>query len=161
MMVRRKVVEIQSAQIILGAMVLGMLAFAGVAIFVRPQMEPADPGLGRTLLITLIALAVGELAAYLVLRMSVIRRLRASLGGQAGGPELERMVAGQVLSLTIIGAAMLEGCGLFGIVIYLVSGATVGLLAPALAIGGMALLLPTRERNARFVARITDEQTLR
>ena len=144
MQVRHKVVEIQSAQIILGAMVVGMLTFAGVAIFVRPQMEPADPGLARMLLITLLALAVGEVAAYMVLRMSVIRRLRASLAGQAAGPDLDRTVAEQVLSLTIIGAAMLEGCGLFGIVIYLVTGATVALLAPALAIGGMALLLPTR-----------------
>jgi hypothetical protein len=61
------------------------------------------------------------------------------------------------VSLRIIAAAMAEGFGLFGIVIFLVTGTAIALAAPVLALVILTRLVPTRDRISRFLAELSGQ----
>ena len=71
--------RLQALRIIIAVMLVGMLAFGGVAVaIVQAGSIPQNEGLGSTLLLVLGLLALGEMPAYVVLRQATIGRLRRS-----------------------------------------------------------------------------------
>lgn len=59
-------------------------------------------------------------------------------------------IAANFVTLTLISGSLAEGFGLFGAVIYLITGDSYALVAPAIALFLIARLLPIRDRLARF-----------
>ena len=126
-----------------------MAAFAVVAVAVEEQIAD-QTDLAPLLLLVLALLAMGDLVAYLVIRRSMMDRLRRLLDQ---GSEL----AGLAPSLTvlwIIPAAMAEGAGLLAIVIFLLTGYAVVLAAAAVALLILLGLFPTRDRAAQFLSHL-------
>lgn len=111
---------------------------------------PHDDGLGSTLLLVLPLLALGEMPAYVVLRQAAIARLRRSCADSSSDVERTTALLNGFVILTIIAGAMVEGLGLFGILIYLVSGKTLALLAPGVAIILLAAIFPSQEKARQF-----------
>lgn len=143
---------VRTLQIVVGAMTFGIIVFTGVAVFVAQSMTP-NTSLGSMLLPVLGLFAVGEFGAWMVLRQSLIRAARQSL--EACPPDERWMKLAAHLRVShLIPAAMAEGTGLFGVVVYMISGAMAALLAPGLAAVLLVVFFPTRDRIEQAVARL-------
>lgn len=128
------------------AMALGVVALSvGACVLRATGTIPADEGLGRTLALVVLALVLGAVPAYLAVRKVLLERARAA---REPGRELLRQgrVPPPLLALTIVGAALAEGVGLFGAITVLLGGPWVVLAAPVLAAGLILMQIPRRER---------------
>jgi hypothetical protein len=105
---------------------------------------------GRLLLVTLGLLAVAELPVYFLLRKQFLARARAT---RDEALELLRqgLTPGPLFSLTIVGAAMVEGLGLLGVLAVLLGAPLYALAAPALAVALILAQIPTRARLEQAV----------
>ncbi len=101
---------------------------------------------GNILLATLGMFMIAEVPAYVLVRRSLLAGLRQAPREQTGGGEPTQHEIKTFTTLTVVGAAMVESTGLFGIVTYMVSGSHVALLAPALGLLALGLQLPTRAK---------------
>ncbi len=135
---------LMALRIIIAAMLGGLAALTIVALFVDVAPAEGSPeGLDSTLLLVLGLFAVAELPAYLVVRHKTINDLRRSWANRSTEHQQTRALAGAFATITIIGAAMVEGLGLFGAVIYMLTGNGCGLIAPGLAAVVLLVLFPT------------------
>ncbi|HUU82368.1 MAG TPA: hypothetical protein VM243_02585 [Phycisphaerae bacterium] len=180
---------IRVLQIIVGAMIAGVVALLVIALLIGPQMESpagdADGAPPRTPVITYVAVACAAamLVASLVLPqlLTVVGRRRIAAGAHSsrrtgqGGPmftpaffkrtgDAGRLCAVLFMS-TIIGAAMLEGGALLGGVAYLVEGQQFALIAAVVLLFVLLLRFPTRSRAERWISeqaeRIQQERAFR
>jgi len=149
--------EMRTLGIVVGALIFGLASFLIVAILVDPtsgtrEAGTADP-LATRLLLALVAVGVAEIPLYLVLRGQILAQIRRQLGADgvaalapaeasASGPSVPRALSG----LVILGAALAEGFGLFGTVVYFVTRAGPALAAPVIAIPLLVFLYPTEAR---------------
>ncbi len=148
--------RLRVGRIIVGALIAGLTIFVVMVGVLRQRIEPAaNPEATRLLLLVLLALPVAELPAYLLVRTALLRRLRNSLSDQQATDSLRQSLAEQMLALSLLGSAMLEGFGLYGGVVCMITGEWTALIAPAIAILGLILCLPTEDRFARFESRVT------
>jgi len=137
--------QLLALKIIVGTLTLGQVVFGAVAIAIVSSQAPAvDSGLFAILMGVLVAIAVLELPGYWVIRRVELDRLRRSAEQDADGL-LVRLLA-SYSKLTIIAAAMVEGLGLFGTVIYLVTANAIGLVGPVLACLALCGMFPTRDK---------------
>ena len=142
--------SLQQLRIIVAALLFGVVSFAAVAMFlVQSGSFPTSPDLARVLMATLAALAVGATVAYRLVRQSFLGKLRAR-GGTGERPLAELLQPFQ--TLTLVGAALAEGCCLFALVIYLLTGLPVALVAAAVGVFALALFFPRRQRFQAFRA---------
>jgi len=148
---------IRYGRIILGVLALGLTVLAVVAGALGPVSEMHDAQMDGMLLLVLGLLALGEIPAYAIVRASMRARLQSEHEGQTPTEERVRSLAQAFLVTTLIPAAMLEGWGLFGGIIYLITGQWTALLAPIIAIIGIVLLLPSHDKFNRFVSDITGQ----
>jgi hypothetical protein len=138
--------SLRITSIILVALVAGIATFAGVVLFLRLSSErELDPAVGQLLLITLGLLAVAELPVYFLLRKQFLARVRA-MKAEALQLLLQDLTPQPLFSLTIVGAAMVEGLGLLGVMAVLLGAPLYALAAPALAILLILAQIPTRAR---------------
>lgn len=143
--------SLRSARIIPLAMGLGVLAITGGAVAVRLGGGiQGDPAVARTLTMVVVLLALGTLPVYLVLRRTFLARVR-----EQRAEALELLARDQappaLLSLTILGAALAEGTGIFGAVTVLLGGPWFVLAAPGLALALIVAQIPSRERLEALV----------
>jgi len=127
------------ARIVWFALLGGLVAFFVVATMVGPGFRGgghADPELGRFLTAVM---AVYTLVVVGLSRL-VPRLLKLAVApGQAA------------LTRTIVGSALCEGAGLFGVVVWLLSGSPVVLAPLLLALGGLLAWFPGDGRWAALV----------
>lgn len=149
---------LRTGQILIAALIFGMLSFAGVAAAMAGKISRPDPQLANMLFIVMGVLAVSELTAYhLLVRPIFIRQTRSQ--AQAIDPASRAaFIEPRYLNLTIIAGALAEGLGLLGAVTTLVTGRLEALAAPALAALALLIIIPTRDRLDRFVRAVTEEQ---
>src|ERR1043165_6398413 len=146
---------LQSAQVIVAALVLGIVIFAGVVIGLQSGggMKPPAAGLTGTLAAVLAALFVsGVVFALLVGRF--VTRANQKPREAYPAPAAELLVQPFVL-LTIIRAAMLEAPGLLGVVCLMLTGRLEMLIPTGACVIGMMLIFPTRGRFESFVAAVS------
>jgi hypothetical protein len=148
---------VRTLRIVVAAMMMGVLGLSVVAIFIGRQAEP-DPKMANVLLVVLAVIAVWELIAYVVIRASMLNRLRRRFAENPPAADPTAELIGNFNSLTIIGCAMPEGLGLFGSMIMLITGAWPALAAPVLALILLAWQLPSRDKIERFVSGVTGQQ---
>ena len=140
-----------STRIILGAMAMGVLAFAAVAAYLRATMKLAgDPSVPTLLAYVLVGIALSEVPAYLLLRKVFIERAR-----QQREESMEALRKGlaplPLATFTILAAALIEGPGLFGAVILILGAPWAVIAAPILSVALILLHMPTRERLEALV----------
>lgn len=145
---------VRITQILVAAMLGGMLAFSAVAAAIGPKSSPS-PDTARTLLLV----AAGILLVTSILGTAVIPRAfaaqaRARLRGAQ--PEDMPAIAYPLYQTScILRTAMLEGPGLLGAFIVLTHGSTLALAIPAAAAAILILTFPTNDRFARFIEQAT------
>ena len=146
-------------RIIIAAMSFGLLAFTVVVTVsvVTGAMEINDAP--ASIYLTILGMmAAGELVAYFVMRQATLKSTREKVESQTQEDQRELALVGGYAVLTIIGGAMVEGLGLFGAVIVLLTGRVEIAFAPGLAIVLlMILVFPTKAKAAGFVAAVTGE----
>ena len=146
-----RALPLRNARLIVLALVLGIVIFAGLVVFLRLSSDTAlNPEVGKLLLVVIGGLAVSNSVVYFLLRKSFVARAQEA---KAEALELLKQDAmpPQLFSLTIIGAALAEGVGLLGVVAVLLGAPWFALAAPAVAVVLMVAQLPTREKLERVV----------
>jgi peptidoglycan/LPS O-acetylase OafA/YrhL len=135
-------------KIILFALAAGVLMFAVVASVLGPVGGPAEEGaddsLGQTLLYALGAMALGVLPLAVVLRrwgFSRVEHRREEAIAEIDDGRIPQELAGAIL----VSAAAVESVGLFGCVVVLITGNMIALAAPAVAVVGILMSVPSEE----------------
>ena len=99
--------SLKSLQIIVLAMMAGVLVFAVIAVAIGSRNSP-QPELARLLMPILVLVGVVELPAYFVVRRASIASLRRSLEADPPADDPDARVMTTFATLTIIGSAMAE-----------------------------------------------------
>lgn len=142
---------LRSTQIVLLALSMGVLTFAGVVVFLRLTSSTAmDSGLSHLLLVTVGGLAVSEVVVYVLLR-----RLHVARAVAARAESLELLRQGRIPVslhvLALVGAALAEGAGILGVVALLLGAPWYALAVPAVAVALILIQVPTQARLERLV----------
>lgn len=134
---------IRSIRILHVALIGGIVLFASVAVLAG--LGTPDSNLALPLFIGLGALTVGVAVVQPLLRRQFLGSLAAR--HDAATDELRMgLLPPELASLSIVRAALVEGVGLFGVVVFMLTGQWAALAAPGLAIVLIAACIPTRER---------------
>ncbi len=139
-------------QMIVVAMVVGLVIFLVVAVLLSRNGGMMKPGEGETPIVTYVAVffaitAVG-VASFLP-KVIVGNRLRA-IAGMEPGEDAEQLIA--VFNSTfIIRAAVTEAPGLFLLVSYMVEGQQIALLLAIASIVLLAFMFPRRDAVAAWL----------
>ncbi|MCP4544832.1 MAG: hypothetical protein GY835_00020 [bacterium] len=143
-------------RIIIGAMIAALVLFGLTATFLVTSgtMTP-QPDLAVLLLGALAALAVSELAAYIVLRQAFIKNQQQAWRNRSRDEELAPDLLTPFTTLTIIGTAMAEALGLFGVVIFLLTSHLGGLAGAVVSLALLLRQLGVRDRFQDFVRAVT------
>ncbi len=146
-------------RVILLAITISIVAFGIVAVvLVTGGTFTTRPHLATPLLPVLGLTAAALIVVYLVVRRALIAGLRRAGASETATEVREAALVGRFQALTIIGGALAEAPSLFGIVVFLLTGQWMALLVPALGLGAVVLLIPSRDRLARFSAEVTGGQ---
>jgi len=139
---------VNQAQIIVFALIMGVVTFAVVAFFLGPVGGPLEDGEPDDALASIFpAILAGQgvvvVAGAFFMRGVLAKKVTGRLDGAR-----EEVAAGvmpaELLTATIISAALVESMGLLGCVGYLLEAKTVYLAAPMIAVALMAFWVPTR-----------------
>jgi hypothetical protein len=142
-----------TGRVIIGALILGLVAATGVMYALVASGHATPSASGSVLLLVLAVLWPSTLATSVVLSRAWVRQARADW--QQSGGDRESLLP-RFLALTILRGALLEGSGIFGAVVYMMTGQGAALLAPVLSAGLMlTMVFPTRERFEGFVRDVT------
>lgn len=148
--------RLQPLRLVVAAMSVGIIALVVVASVLvaggsaAQKPELASP-LGLALGISVIVAAV----AYTLMRNRIIAGLRQTYEEQSTPDDPATELAPRYAVITIIGAALAEGPSLLGGVVVLVTGQWTALVVPAVGLVVLALLFPSQDRFASFVAQAT------
>lgn len=146
----------RTIRLVVAAMATGVLAFGAMVVFmITGGVITTNPALANILLLTLAGLAFVEVVAYTMVRAICLDRARRAWNGAVADESSVDGVLSCFSTLTLIGAAMAEGFGLFGIVIFLLAGAWVAIAASALALLVIAIQFPSRARFTSFARNVT------
>jgi len=150
--------SLQNLRLIIPAMAMGVIVFAAIVVFlITSGGMNTDPEPANLLLLVLAALAVMELAAYVVIRKVMMGNLRRRWVGRPVEDVPPEELARGFQTLTLVGAALAEGFSLFGLVILLVTGNWLAIAASAIGLLLIALHFPTRDKLSRFAGNVTGQ----
>jgi hypothetical protein len=135
--------QLRSTQVVVLALVLGQVALAVVAGVLVTARGPLAQTPGPLLLGALAAVTCGAVGAALVLPARIAAAQRTAAGSAR---DADRVYS----TTTILRAAVLEGAGLFGAVVLLLTGMWPALLATAVSIGMVLVQSPSAGRREDF-----------
>lgn len=145
--------QLKTLGILVLAMMMGMLVFAGVSFFLHNSGRLEAKADMQVLLIPFFGLLAAEAVAMVVLR-NVLTGIAKKLHAKAETEERrEHVIRGSFATMTILFPAMIEGLALFGIVIHLLTGLHWMLAVAPVAAVAMLAFFPTRGRYASFARR--------
>jgi len=145
-------------RLLVAAMGGGMTIFAGIAVLlVKSGTMEGKRELAPVLLAILGLVAVTQIPVYTVIRRGIVSKARQTWDRDPSmdDPALELLPSYNML--TIIGGALAEGLGLFGTVVFLLTGSWPALAAPAIALLALAAVFPSPDRLNRFVTAVTGQ----
>lgn len=155
--ITRPIAAIRSAQIISLALVAGLVSFAMVVALLQQagSLTPSAGSRAGLLLAAAAAMWGASALAGTLLRRGMLASMRRSRDW-AALPEDDRraQLASPFATRSILWAALLEGPGLFGVVVLLMTGSVVALIPTFLSVCGILLDLPTPTRFERYVAAV-------
>lgn len=130
----------RNSMIIVGALMFGLLNFAGIALLVGRNAKPEGP-------VMLSYLGLGGATVMMVLRFVIpgLVTAAATRRSEDQTPEVFRQQLGTTYQTkTIIGNALLEGAGFFNCVAYIVTGSVLNIGAVAALLTIMAITFPSQ-----------------
>lgn len=147
--------RLKTLTIILGAMFIGIATLAVVFLVLKPPgpLLPSDSG-QQLLLAILAGMGLMESPVFFAVRamkLAQVRERMAAGGAEAAGVDLPQ----EYFTLTLIPAALAEGFGLFGAIVYLLSASPLALLAPVIGCMLIVALRPTRWKYDNFVESVS------
>ncbi|MEK6703445.1 MAG: hypothetical protein AABZ53_14385 [Planctomycetota bacterium] len=131
------------------------LAMGPISPTTTPGSSPgaAKPPLPETALYVFLgALGVGCVLAYFVQSGMCVKKSKELWNARTSDDEGHDAVARALMTTTILKAALVEGPGLFGAVLILLTGSLIGLAAPIVALLLLAVMLPARSRLESLMA---------
>lgn len=146
--------EITQLQIVTAAMMAGIITFGVVVLAIGSNVAQNDAQLREILLAVLCVLAAGQLFVYLVLRSVILAAAGRRFERERAGDDAEAQLLPPWRTLTLVRSAMVEGLGLFGLVIVLVTGTQVAFVAPVIALIVLAGGFPTRSRLTQLTVSV-------
>ena len=139
--------SLRSLQIITGALVAGVLAFTVISFVVPLDFGEGMEDFESIAGFVLPMLALSCAGGYVVIRKQMLARLRQRLEDKGfDGSSLPP----EYMGLTIVGAALAEGIGLFGVLAHWITGQPLFLFATVVAVGLMLLQIPTETKVLRI-----------
>jgi hypothetical protein len=145
-------------RLLLAAMGGGMVVFAGIAVLVvKSGSMDSRPALAPILLPILGLVAILELPVYATMRRGIVSKARQAWDRTPSSDDPAVELLPSYNMLTIIGGALAEGFGLFGTVVFLLTGSWPALAAPAIALVALAAVFPSQDRLNRFVTAVTGQ----
>lgn len=165
---------VRIAQILVFALLAGVIGLATVAVLIGPTSGPAvAPPAGAPagpagpfggldpLVMVMGLLMVGQVPVLTFLGVALARQAAGIASRHADEPEArERLLAGLWLNATILRAALAEGVGLFGGVILLLNGDRLALIGIGFALIVLVALIPTRGRLESWIQRAVNAAAL-
>jgi len=127
----------------MAAGVIGLMVVAFVLVANKPL--PKDEKLATILLAVMGFMALSDLPAYVLVRTTLRTKLRDTVR-QDTQPDPLMSVLRAYSTMTIIGAAMAEGLGLFGAVICLVTGHMLAVAGPIVTLAVLFALFPSVQK---------------
>jgi hypothetical protein len=154
---RAQIPTLNTIRIIVAALFLGVASFTGVlvALNLGGSMKPSGSPIQPEIFAAIVgALAFGAAIALPVIPNAIIRQ-NAVRYRAATTEDEKRAVALQTLSIsTIIKCALVEGVGLFGAVVFMLTGMWPILAAPVLAALVILSFLPSEGKIALLRERL-------
>lgn len=161
--------QLKSLQVIVVALMGGMLAFTGLATYMAltrgaamvPQQGATPPPGGAvsrsdpTMMLYVVSGAVSAMSivAFIVVGRLAVADVRKKAAGLSGDARERTAVQGMMVS-TIIRAAFAEGAGLLGAVVVLLTGTLYTLGAVVVATVLLMMLMPVRSRMESMLAEV-------
>ena len=147
--------ELSPLRLIIPTMAMGMIIFGIITLILGSMGDPEEMvRIEKLLLLALLALPIVELPAFFALRMGMMKKLQNTVSGMKPD-ECIQPIAAAYLQITLMGAAMAEGIGLFGIVIVLLTGNMLGWLAPVAALLVLYSMFPRIGAFQSFAGSVT------
>lgn len=151
--------SLKVAQILMLALIGGLVSFTAVTIFLNitgaPPQPPQPPqGQQNILMLALVGLCVLETPVFFLAPMMILKSHAPKWAAAESDEERETLVLTVLQTISIIRGALVEGIGLFGTVIYLLEREPLVLIAPAFAIVVMIGLIPTRDKKDAMARRL-------
>jgi hypothetical protein len=141
-----------TGKILVGAMVMGMVMLVVVSAYLIDQKQfHTQP----QAMLLYAALGLWPACALVAMLMGGVLRKQAGTAWREGSSGDTEALAPKYLVMTIVRAALMEGPGLFGAVVFLLTGEVIALSVTALSLVGLALLFPTEDRYQAFVRDVT------
>jgi len=150
--------DLRGLQILVGAFTAGVVLFAIVALFVPMFAELKElegPMTEVALFIALAGLGVMSALMWPFIRSAQSKTARAAIARAADASALRRAIGEGLRIRVMVGAALVEGFGLFGTVVYLLTRQPLALVAPALSAVFLLATFPSRERLERIARELT------
>lgn len=145
--------SLKITQVLVAALIVGMVVATGtfVALKMTGSLKASpSPVPVETFMMALGALAIVDTIALLVVPGMMIKKGAERYRAAATDADRETVLLTTLQTVTIIKCAMVEGVGLFGAVIFLVTGAWPALIAPALATLVLLAFFPTAGKAQAF-----------
>jgi hypothetical protein len=148
---------VRALQIVIGAMLMGIVTFATVAVVVRASDQAPQAFVEGKPMISYVAIAVaiGSLLLREIIGTAVVgaafRKIAAEAQQAGTSVDPAAQLTGLFFKKTIIAAAMTEGPALFAIIAYMVEGNAAPLIVAMLLAASITLLLPTQSRLADWI----------
>jgi hypothetical protein len=138
-------------QIIVGALITGVLAFAGFVVFTGALQQPPKPGFLSQLAVVMAAINV---ALHAIIPSIIERSALANQSVGSGVPQL----LGVFQTRTIIAAALLEGAALFATVTVMIEHQSWVLVVTGVLLLLLLLQFPTTTRVEQWLeTRLMDQ----
>jgi len=133
-------------RIIVGAMAAGVISLMVVAfVVVASRPPPRDDELAAILLAVMGFMALSDLPAYVLIRTTLRTKLRDTVRQDTQTDPLMSVLRAYS-TITIIAAAMAESVGLFGGVIYLITGHVLAFGGPIVTLVVLFALFPSVQK---------------
>lgn len=170
--------SLRTAQILVAALLFGVISFTAVALIIGPTTPPPPPpptmvtptgpvpispplGGFNPLLLALGALMVAQLPLLLLLGVVFAKQAAAVASSTADEPDTrDRALAALWTNSTIVRAAIAEGTGLFGGVILLLHAEKLALAGVGFAVVVLLALMPTRGKLESWIQRAVQHAAL-
>lgn len=148
----------RTCQIIIGALVMGVVSFLVIVVLFIRLEKPLDPPI-----ITYVALAMGAsvLAMSFFVPGAVITQMRRQIAKGAAppsgkSPEEKTVLLPIYQTQLIIGAALLEGGAFFATIAYMLERKPIALAAAGVLLGVLLTRFPTIDRLRGWIDRQTE-----
>ena len=152
---------IRTVPILIFALLMGLISFAGLGLFQGLRGPNASPGSGappapagtlpggisaEPMLIVMGVLVVFAAFAQVLFGKLAVSRARSAVASLKTEQEKRDAIAPTFMIMTIMRAAVAEGAGLLGAMIVFSTGDVLGLIGVAFSVAFLAILLPARSR---------------